>query len=587
MMSRTPIALACCLGLSCHAMAQSDVSSTADAPAHDYVVTGSRQAEPAGRSVRPVQVVTAEDLRASGASSLADVLRTLGGVEVSTTGGLGQQSSVFMRGANSGHTVILVDGVRLNSPTSGSATLEAFPLALIERIEVLPGNSSSLYGADAMGGVIQIFTRSAERSPGATLAATAGSGGLRQLSGAYAARHGDTELSLSAAALRNIGDDVTTASYYAHVPDKDGYRDHSLNARVTQHLGDQQQVGLQWLSSLSQVDFDNVDFNPPYLPFQDSHTTTRVQNLAGFWQGQVLADWSAEVRVARNAEDATTHNDAQASLLGTRQDQLSWLNHVVLGPGSLTAGLEVLRQSVHGDTEYDKTERDVKAALLGWRGSLGDWSLQADARRDDNSQYGAHTTGQLSTAWQVSADWRVRASAGTAFKAPTFNDLYYPDAGNPDLHAEKSRSVELGADAKLAGVDLGATVFHNRIRDLIVWQPSPTADDPYRWLPMNVSAARNRGLTLTAATALGRDTRIKLNATFQNPEDADTGAQLQRRARRFGGLHLTHRLGDWTLGTDLTYVGSRFDSATASAASRMGAYTLVALFGTWRLASAT
>lgn len=579
MMIRTPIALAAALSLSGLALAQ----STAPQEAADYVVTASRAPEVAGRSVRPVQVVTNEDLRVSGASSLAEVLRTLGGVEVATTGGLGQQSSVFMRGANSGHTVILIDGIRLNSPSSGSASLEAFPLAMIERIEVLPGTSSSLYGADAMGGVIQIFTRSAERSPGSMLAVTAGSLGLRQLSGSHAARYGDTELALSANAVRNRGFDATTPGYFAHVPDADGYRDHLINARITQHLGESQQLGVQWLSSLARSDFDNVDFNPPYLPFQDSHTTTRVNNLAAYWQGTVKPGWQSDLRLTHHIEDATSHNDGLTDLLGTRQDQISWLQHVVIGPGSLTAGLEYLRQSLSGDTPYDKTSRDVTAALLGWRGVYGDWSVQTDLRRDDNSQFGTHNTGQLSLAWQLGPDWRLRASAGTAFKAPSFNDLYFPGAGNPDLRSEKSRSAEMGADARLAGLDLGATVFHNRIRDLIIWQPAPTASDPYRWLPMNVSTARNSGITLTAATQWGPGTRIKLNATWQNPEDADTGARLQRRSRQFGGLHLTHRIGEWSLGADLTRVGARFDSGDQSPGTRMGGYTLLAVFGSWRI----
>lgn len=566
MLLRTATALALGLNASPWVLAQTTPPASADT---DFVVTASRSPQVAGTQARPVQVLTAEDIRSAGASSLTDLLRTLGGVESTSNGGLGQPSSVFIRGANSDHTVVLLDGVRIGSATLGTAALEALPLALIERIEVLAGPSSSVYGADAIGGVIQIFTKSARRSPGLNVAVTGGQNGLMQLAAAYAGRHGDTELALGATWLDTDGFNVTTpVNSFSYNPDRDGYRQKGLNARVTQHLGGGHQLGLQWLRSDGTVHYDDG-------PDIDTYANNRTQTLAASWSGALGAGVQSELRLARAWDDS----EAVGSFPGyinSQQDQLSWLNRLALGAGTLSAGLEWLRQTVDSDTDYSLTERSIRSAMLGWRAAYGPVTLQADLRHDDNSQFGGHSTAQLALAWQVQPALRLRAAAGSAFKAPSFNLLYYPGFGNPALQPERANSLELGADLKLAGLDLGATWFDNRMRELIDYAP-PTFE------PTNIARAGNRGLALTAAGALGRDTRAKFNLTVQDPKNRETGLQLQRRAKLFGGLHVTHALGPVSLGTDLTWVGHRFDSATEAASSRMGGYGLVAAFASWRI----
>jgi vitamin B12 transporter len=568
MFLRTTVALAAALNAPAFALAQSSAASAASSDT-DFVVTASRAPEAQGRQVRPVQVLTAEDIRQAGAGSLTELLRTLGGVEIASSGGLGQPSSLFMRGANSDHTVVLLDGVRIGSATLGTAALDSVPLAMIERVELLAGPSSSLYGSDAIGGVIQIFTKSSRRSPGLNLAVTVGQPGLRQMAAAYAGRHGDTELSLGATWLDTDGDNVTTpANTFSYNPDRDGYRQHGAHARLSQDLAGGHQVGLQWLRSDGTVHYDDG-------PGIDAYAINRTQTLAAFWRGPMGGSVQSEFRLARAWDDA----DARSSFPGyvnTRQDQASWLHRIALGRGTLTAGLEWLRQSVDSDTPYSVTERSIRSALLGWRAAYGAVSVQADARHDDNSQFGAHTTAQVAAAWQVDPAWRLRASAGSAFRAPSFNLLYYPGFGNPGLKPERANSLELGLDGRLAGLDLGATWFDNRMRELIDYAP-PT------FAPVNIARAGNRGLALTAAGSLGPATRAKANLTWQDPQNRATGEQLQRRARWFGGLQLSHTLGAMSLGGDLTWVGQRYDSATEAPASRMGGYGLLAVFGSWRM----
>jgi vitamin B12 transporter len=568
--SRTPVALALLLTTPLVSLAQSATTTSTANDSTDYVVTATRSPQLARDSVRPVQVITAEDIRVAGVGSLTDLLRTLGNVEVASNGGLGQPSGIFIRGASSDHTVVLLDGVRIGSASLGTVPLESIPLALIERVEVLAGPSSSLYGSDAIGGVVQIFTKSAQRSPGVNVAATVGQQGLRQLAGAYAARLGDTEVSLGAHVLTTRGDNVTTAdnAFYFN-PDRDGYFARGLSARAVQHLTAQHEVGVQFLRSDGKPHFD--DGSVP----ADSYADNRTQTLAAHWAGPLGQAVQSELRVAR-AWDKARAVSSFPGFVDTTQDQASWLNHIALGPGRLTAGLEWLKQSLDSDTPYTVSSRSVRAALLGWQASYGALALQADARHDDNSQFGGHTTAQVGAAWRVDPALRFRASAGTAFKAPSFNLLYYPGFGNPDLKPEHGTSMELVLDATLAGTELGATLFDNRQRDLIDYAP-PT------YTPVNIARARTRGLALTAATALGADTRAKASLTVQDPENRDTGFQLRRRAHAYAGLHLSHRMGPVSLGSDLSWVAHRFDSADESATSRMGGYGLVALFASWNV----
>jgi len=547
--------------------ARSQESSTASDD--EYVVTSSRQSELARESIHPVTVITAQEIRDSGAGSVVDLLRTLGGVEVSSNGGLGQASDVFIRGANSDHTVVLVDGVRIGSATLGTAPLESIPLAVIDRIEILPGPSSSLYGADAIGGVIQIFTRSAQRSPGIEVDLTGGSYGLVGLDGGWAGKQADNTFSLAAGALRTRGYDVTTPAYFGHNPDSDGYANGHVLLNWARTLSNDSEVGASLMRSQGRVRFDDG-------PIGDSFSDNVTQTLALHWKGRLFDRVASELRAAQASDLSNVVSASAPGHFDTRQDQISWLNRTGLIGGTATAGVEWLRQSISSTEPYGLTERHIPALLLGWRGQPGGQGVQIDVRRDWNNQFGGYTTGQAAWAAHVARDWRVRASVGTAFHAPTFNELYFPGFGNPSLRPERSRSAEMGVDGHLGAVDVVGTLFENRIRDLIVFT-SPN------FTPVNVARARILGLALQAQAALGSATRVRFNATVQNPKDGDTGFRLPRRARAFGGMSVTHRVRSVRLGAEWAAVGRRFDSTDESADSSMGGYGLVNVFGSWTI----
>ncbi|MCO5975409.1 TonB-dependent receptor domain-containing protein [Ideonella oryzae] len=577
MFLRTPVALAVALFAPVFVHAQTAGTNLPTSDTTDYVVTASRMPESAAQAVRPVTVITAEDIRQSGAASVTDLLRTLGGVEITQNGGLGSSSSVFIRGANSDHTVVLIDGVRIGSATLGTASFESIPLALIDRIEVLPGPSSSLYGSDAIGGVIQIFTKSAKRSPGASVALTTGSHDLRQAAASYAAALGEgTQLSLGLNYLSTDGINATTPdNTYNYNPDRDGLLQRGGQLRLTQQLNADHEVGVQWLRSASKGRIDDG-------PTGDSYADTVTQSLGAHWNGQLAQSWRSELSIARSLDQSNSHSN-YPSTFDTREDQASWLNRLAAFGGTATVGLEWLKQSVDSTTDYAVDERTVRSGLVGWKGQIGEHALQADVREDRNSQFGHHTTAQLGWGWQLDSQWRLRASWGSAFHAPTFNALYYVDpygsSGNPDLKPEESRNLEAGLDWTAGSTLVSATVFQNRIRNLITWVE--TDPNNFIYTPMNTGHARIRGLALNLSTRIDRDTRLKANLTWQAPLNTEDNDLLPRRARVFGGLHLSHNAGPAQVGTDLDWVGRRFDAPGEPASSAMGAYGLVAVFGSW------
>jgi vitamin B12 transporter len=195
-------------------------------------------------------------------------------------------------------------------------------------------------------------------------------------------------------------------------------------------------------------------------------------------------------------------------------------------------------------------------------------------RQDDNSQFGNHSTGLLGYAYALTSALRLRVGAGTAFKAPTFNDLYFPGFSNPNLRPERSRSKEVGASYERAGHRLSATYFDNRITDLIVLDPTFT--------PQNLASARIKGTELAYQAFLG-SLNVRAQATFQDPVDDTTGKLLPRRARQYGTLAVSQGVGAWRLGGEVVASGARFDRPGENPATRMHGYGLLNLTASYAL----
>lgn len=535
-------------------------ASIAVAQDDTVVVTATRFPQARSQTLQPVTVITAQDIAESGQQTLVEVLQALGGVEIASNGGFGQPTAVFMRGANAGHTLVLVDGMRLSSATTGTTALENLPLSQIERIEIAPGDLSSLYGSEAIGGVIQVFTRGGAESRALDASAGFGTYDTRSFAAGLRRELGDTSVSLNAGAFDTGGFDATKAGAFGHNPDRDPYRNGNVSARLAHRWSAQHEIGATLLRSEGTTHFDSGATT-------DDVNRQTLSAYSLYSRDQISRRWKSLVRLGETTDDSTLKG-AFPGFFTTRQPQLVWQNDVALGPGTAVAGVEYLAQHVASDTPYTKTYRDVRSAFAGYAGSYGRHSWQANLRQDDNSQFGSHATGLLGYAYALTNAWRVRASTATAFKAPTFNDLYFPGFSNPNLQPERSRSREVGATYQGGGQRFTATYFENRISNLIVLDPTFT--------PQNLARARITGTELAYERFAG-PWHLRAQAAFQDPEDEATGTLLPRRARRHASLALSRAAGPWKLGGELVASGARFDRPGEDPATRMHGYALVNL----------
>lgn len=537
------------------------------------VVTATRIPQDIGDVLRPVTVITAQDIERSGQLTLTQVLQTLGGVEIAANGGQGSASSVFMRGANSDHTLVLVDGIRLQSATTGTTAFENVPLSQIERIEIVPGPSSSLYGSDAIGGTIQIFTKGGRGVPSAQASVSYGSYNTRDVRAAASTAYGATDFALSGGYVASDSFSATNphAPFGAFNPDRDPYRNASASAKVSHRFGENDDAGATAFYSAGDTHFDDG-------PDTDPHTRQKLAVYSVYSRNTLARGWESLLRVGGSRDDSTTF-DVFGGRFRTDESQATWQNSVKAPGGTAIAGAEYVRQRIASDTAYAVNARTARSIFAGYNGEWGRHAVQASVRKDDNSQFGDPGTGTVAYGLRPLPALRLRASYGTAFHAPTFNDLYYPGFGNDQLRPERSHSAEGGLDYEAGVHRFAATYFENRIRDLIVFAADPATGN---FLPQNVSRARIRGTELSyTGKILKADVRAKF--TIQDPRSLPSGALLQRRAKRFGSAAASRTLGRWRFGAELVASGARFDSPDESAGSRMGGYAVVNLLAAYAI----
>jgi vitamin B12 transporter len=558
-----------------HALAQSP--SVAPAVLDPIVVTASRTPQPLLDLVADVTVIDADEIARSGADGLTGLLARQPGVEIVRNGGPGATSGVFLRGANAAQTLVLIDGVRIASASSGATALEAIPLAQIERIEILRGPASSLYGADAIGGVIQIFTRRGAQGVHANASASFGTFdtwmGSAGLSAGGAAARGSVQV----AGRRSGGfNAIVNPANVSYDPDRDGYRDASVSASGALDFAREQTLSLHYLRSRLDNRFDAGD------AFDDRTVTTlEMWQLAS---GNRLAPgWVSQLSVAEGRDRSVSKTGFREFPFATRQRQYGWQNDFTLPAGALAVAVERREERVDSNGEFPVASRDTNAITAVYRVDAGAHALQANVRHDDSTQFGGRTTGALAWGYRFAPGWRVTASGGTAFKVPTFNDLYFPGFSNPDLRPETSRNVEAGVHwtvrAGEAGWQAGVVAFRNRVDDLIVF--GCNADSVCR--PDNVAQATLRGVSLRG-DATWRDTTVRASVDFQSPTD-DDGHLLPRRARRHGAVSFVQALGSVRVVGEIVASSARFDDAGNE--RRLGGYSIVNVALEWRVAPST
>ena len=547
-------------------------------PLDPVVVTASRSPQRLLDLVADVTVLDAAQIGSGGMQGVVALLARQPGVEIIQNGGPGSTSGVFLRGANAAQTLVLVDGMRVASASSGATALEAIPVEQIERIEILRGPASSLYGADAIGGVIQVFTRRGARGMAANVSVGYGTfdtwAGAAGLSGGSDAAHGSVEV----AGRRSRGfNAIVNPANMSYDPDRDGYRDQSVSASGSLDVAAGHRMSVQYFRSRLDNQFDAGD------AFDDRTVTTLAT-----WQvassDRVASWWNSRLSFGDGSDRSVSKTGFGDFPFTTHQHQFAWQNDLTLPHGALTVALERREERVDSGSEFPVDARDTNAVTAIYRIEAGANALQANLRHDHSNQFGGRTTGALAWGYRIAPAWRVTASAGTAFKAPTFNDLYFPEFSNPELRPETSRNVEAGVHwTSRAGEfawEAHAVAFHNRVDDLIVFQ----CDANFVCAPNNVADAVLKGLTFYGDLDW-HDRVLHASVDVQSPTDAETGRLLPRRARRHAVLSLGQPLGRAHISAELVASSERFDDAANT--RRMGGYALVNVVLEWPLDART
>lgn len=547
----------------------------AETPMELMIVTPTRMPQALDKTIADTTVLDEQDIRNSGALDVPTLLQSLAGVEVVQTGGLGKVSSTFMRGTNSSHVLVLLDGVRINSVTTGTTALEHIMLDSIERIEVVRGNVSSLYGSEAIGGVIQLFTKRGHGAPAFNAFAGLGSHGTQRLAAGFSGSVDATSFSVNVGKVKTNGvSAINTQITPVANPDRDGYDNTTFNAQVQHAINTDHQLSASLFSTRGDSQYDSA-FN---LATTDRNSTLdAIEKLSLTSDDQLNATWHSKLNWARGTDDSKDYlNDVEDSRFKTVNSQLAWQNELQLADTQrVNLAAEHLVQSVASDTLFTQTRRSVNSLLGGYVGEYGAQQVQFNLRQDHYSDFGTANTGLLGYGLSFADNWRVTASISNAFKAPTFNDLYYPGYANPDLLPERSQNQEFGLHYAAAGQHLDAVFFNDRIHDLIV-APPPL------YVPQNIDRARIYGSELTYSGEFG-DIQLKANATWQNPRDTETGQVLQKRAKKFGSFTATHSFGAWNAGADFKVSGARPDFDYASAPVSLPGYALLNLTSAYKI----
>ncbi len=539
----------------------------------EVVVTASRTPQPRESVIANVSVIDTEAIQHSGQTTLVELLAQQQGIEISSSGGAGTVSNIFMRGTNSGHVVVLIDGMRIDSATLGATAFENLPLGQIDKIEILRGPATSLYGQDAIGGVIQIFTKKGQAG---TLKFNANLG-----YGSYDTVRADAGVSGSVADTRfalNVSS-LNTNSFSAidtknkDYSDNDANRNLAFSGNISHEIAAGHELGFQFLHSDGNVHFDNscplsdANFNCVTTNF-DSHANSTQYSYALFSNNQFTDLWLSKLRLGEGVDESRTFDlksVAGGDFYQTKQLQFNWQNDIKLPAGVLTLLYERLNQKVASSAvNYDVKKRTNDGFVASYLLNLDAHSLQLSARHDSNSQFGGKTTGSIGYGYSFTPQWRASASAGTAYKAPTFNDLYYPGFGNPNLNPEQSRNIEASLRYHTGQTNVSATVYKNKIRDLIGF------DSAFNVL--NINEARIKGLSLSASQYFG-NFNLGGNVDIQSPKDDNTGHLLARRANRHASANASYTLGDWRFGAETVASSLRFNDAANTA--KLAGYALV------------
>jgi len=550
----------------------------------NIIVTGTRIPSNISDSLSAVTLFQRADIERYQASDLFDLMSRVPSASFIRNGGRGSLTGLSLRGNQTDHSLFLIDGLRIGSATSGGASLASINLATVERIEIIRGPKSNLYGADAIGGVVNIISRKTSDPSVFNIESSFGSNNTSETT-AVAGLNGDRfNFTAAANVLHTDGIDNTESTDGVH-GDDDAFRNNSLALNLRYQLSDSATLKLSYNQNETESEYDNscsVGSWPNSSPVDcNIYTVGQVDSLFAAVDFEINEQWHSSFQMGRTndeAEEAADNIDLSTTGSGgefnTQKIEATWVNNIFLGDDhTLTLGLDYLRDEVTSSTTYDEGTRDNKAAFAQYQIQLGAVDTNFGLRYDDNEQFGDFTTASFLAGMNLTDNLRLIGSVSEGFKAPTFNDLYYPGYGDPSFTPEESTNYEIGLNASLGNALVTVAVFNNQLQNLIQYNSSSFQTD-------QTAEVEITGIEFNLDTEVA-GWALSLSGSVIDPENRANGKLLRRRAEQSMSFDADYGFNDLTLGFTLRSEGRRFDDAANTI--KLGGYTTSAIRASYRI----
>ncbi len=541
------------------------------------VITATRTPLHLNEAFESISVYERVDIERLQAVDVFDLLDRAPGVSFVRNGGRGGATGLMIRGHQSDHSLFLIDGVRIGSATLGSATLSALSTSLVERVEIIRGPKSALWGADALGGVVNLITRAApEQGARLDLTTSFGSNDTRETTAVAGFATDSSSLNLVASHFNTEGIDHTENTDGVN-GDDDAFRNTSLALFYRQELGEAVELGMNYSRNDGENEYDSACLdNTAFVPVDCLiYSEALVEALSASLDYRVSDFYSGGLRFGRSKDESRNladYVDLSTTFSGgefnTEKTEATWLNQFnLMDSQQLTLGFDYQLDEVDSTTDYDEDSRDNKAAFAQLQSDWQAINTLLGVRYDDNEQFGSATTVSALVGWEINDHWRAYVSYGEGFKPPTFNDLYFPGFGNPEFEPEESQSVELGIKAQWEQFSLSAAVFNNDIENLIQFNSATFVTD-------QTARAEVSGLEFSM---LGQWQTLsaELSGTVLDPENKVTELLLPRRAERSLTLDVDYAWQRFAAGLTLRAESERYDDAANT--QRLAGYSTLNL----------
>ncbi len=534
-----------------------------DSASDNLVVTANRFQQPAKTVLAPTEVVTREDIDRWQSRSLVDVLRRLPGVDIAQNGGLGQTASVYVRGTEAKHLLLLIDGVPVaRSGISNDPELNQIPLSLVQRVEYIRGPRSAVYGSGAMCGVVNVITMTGDEK--SQINASVGSKGYQTYDGTLRQRFGDTVATASGSYTSTRGFNVQPDSTWDHDNDRDGYRNKTFWGSL-QHKFNENFDGFFRGYNFS----NNIDYDLGSAPYSAAYSADERQLFVqgwdtglnfkqGIYSSQLLASYQKSKdynysSIYGRYNDGTTLDDME-------QRYIQWGNNLDIGNGSVGAGVDWKQERLSSSdtTTRDTYERENTGLYLNGMQQFDDVTLEASGREDKDDEFGWHGTWQTAAGWQFVENYRLTVSYGTGFLAPSLGQQFgakrFGIASNPNLKPEESKQWEAGVEGLTGPLDWRLSAYRYEINNLITY-----SDTAY----YNINAATINGVEWTGSVDTGIFSH-RVTLQYIDPRDDETNEVLPRRAKHQAKYQLDWSLFDVDMDLAWEYFGKRYDNRTST-----------------------